>query len=128
MRSWYELLGNAAEECKTICEEDFLKEHLYNRVGCFACPVDCFDSYNIPGAGAGTAKCSPHGDLTWDLRNPVLMLFWRAFVECQRYGLDARSLSNTLAWLMELSEKGIITSRDTDGMDMTWGNPEVILS
>jgi aldehyde:ferredoxin oxidoreductase len=90
--------------------------------------VACFDSYNIPGAGAGTAKCSPYGDLTWDLRNPDLMLFWKAFVECQRYGLDARSLSNTIAWLMELSEKGIITSRDTDGMDMTWGSPEVILS
>jgi len=128
MRSLYELLGNATEECKTICEADFLKEHLYNRVGCFACPVACFDSYNIPGAGAGTAKCSPYGDLTWDLRNPDLMLFWKVFVECQRYGLDARSLSNAIAWLMELDEKGIITSRDTNGLNMTWGSPEAILS
>lgn len=128
MRGLYELLGNATKECKTICEGDFLKEHLYNRVGCFACPVACFDSYNIPGAGAGTAKCSPYGDLTWDLRNPDLMLFWKVFVECQRYGLDARSLSNAIAWLMELAEKGIITSRDTNGLDMTWGSPEAILS
>ena len=127
MRALYELLGNATEECKTICEGDFLKEHLYNRVGCFACPVACFDSYNIPGVGAGTAKCSPYGDLTWDLRNPDLMLFWKVFVECQQYGLDARSLSNAMAWLMELHEKGIISSRDIDGLDMKWGSPEAIL-
>ena len=127
MRSLYELLGNATEECATICEGDFLKKHLHNRVGCFACPVACFDSYNIQGVGAGTAKCSPYGDLTWDLQNPDLMLFWKVFVECQRYGLDARSLSNTIAWLMELNEKGIISSRDTDGQIMDWGSPEAIL-
>lgn len=127
MRSLYELLGNATEECATICEGDFLKKHLHNRVGCFACPVACFDSYNIQGVGAGTAKCSPYGDLTWDLQNPDLMLFWKVFVECQRYGLDARSLSNTIAWLMELNEKGIISARDTDGQVMDWGSPEAIL-
>ncbi|OGP50837.1 MAG: hypothetical protein A2Y79_14130 [Deltaproteobacteria bacterium RBG_13_43_22] len=127
MRALYELLGNATGECETICEGEFLKNHLYNRVGCFACPVACFDSYNIPGVGAGTVKCSPYGDLTWDLQNPDLMLFWKVFVECQRYGLDARSLSNAIAWLMELNEKGIISSRDTDGRDMKWGSPEAIL-
>ncbi len=127
MRVIYELMGNPGEGCDTICEGDFLKEHLYNRVGCFACPVACFDSYNIAGAGAGTAKCSPYGDLTWDLRNPDLMLFWRVFVECQRYGLDARSLSNAAAWLMQLHEAGIISDRDTDGIPMKWGSPEAIL-
>jgi len=127
MRSLYEILGNPSEECETICEGDFLKKHLHNRVGCFACPVACFDSYNILGAGAGTAKCSPYGDLTWDLRNPDLMLFWKVFVQCQRYGLDARSLSNIIAWLMELNEKGIISSRETDGQLMDWGSPEAIL-
>ena len=61
------------------------------------------------------------------MRNPDLMLFWKVFVECQRYGLDARSLSNVIAWLMQLNEKGIISSRDTDGQVMGWGSPEAIL-
>jgi aldehyde:ferredoxin oxidoreductase len=128
MRGAYFLLGTTWKEGETICEGDFLKEHLDRRVGCFACPVACFDGYKILGAGSGTAKCSPYGDLSWDLRNADLMVFWKAFVECQRYGLDARSLSNAIAWLMELHENGIITDKDTDGIAMEWGSPEAILS
>jgi aldehyde:ferredoxin oxidoreductase len=127
MRGAYFVLGSTWEGGEAICEGDFLEQHLHNRVGCFACPVACFDGYKIEGAGSGTAKCSPYGDLTWDLRNPDLMVFWRVFVECQRFGLDARSLSNAVAWLMELHEHGIITSDDTDGIAMDWGSPEAIL-
>jgi aldehyde:ferredoxin oxidoreductase len=127
MRALYELLEITGEGCESICEADFLREHLYKRVGCFACPVACFDSYNIAGAGTGAVKCSPYGDLTWDLGNPDLMLFWKTFVECQRYGLDARSLSNALAWLMKLHERGIISDREADGIPMKWGSPEAIL-
>ncbi len=34
MRVLYELLENPGAGCESICEGDFLKEHLYNRVGC----------------------------------------------------------------------------------------------
>jgi aldehyde:ferredoxin oxidoreductase len=127
MRNAYVLLGGDWEGGEAICEGDFLKEHLFRRVGCFACPVACFDGYKIAGAGSGTAKCSPYGDLSWDLRNPDLMVFWKSFVECQRYGLDARSLSNVIAWLMVLHENAIINAEDTDGIAMEWGSPEAIL-
>lgn len=128
MRSIYEVMGATWEGAETICEADFLAKYLHRRVGCFACPVACFDSYNIPQAGSGCVKCSPYGDLTWDLKNPDLMVFWEAFVMCQRYGLDSRSLANALAWLMELYERGIITAADTDGIPMKWGSPQAIIS
>ena len=57
-----------------------------------------------------------------------MMVFWKALVRCQRYGLDARSLSNMLAWLMELYERKIINAADTDGIAMEWGSPEAIIS
>lgn len=127
MRHAYAILGTPWQDGETIWEAEFIKEHLDRRVGCFACPVACFDGYNIKGVGSGTAKCSPYGDLSWDIRNADLMVFWQAYVDCQRYGLDARSLSNTLAWLMKLHENGIITIKDTDGIAMEWGSPEAIL-
>ncbi|MBI4595961.1 MAG: hypothetical protein HY730_06230, partial [Candidatus Tectomicrobia bacterium] len=128
MRNLYEIMGTTFPGAESICEVDFARKHLHNRVGCFACPVACFDSYDIPGAGSGCMKCSPPGDLTWDLKNPDLMVFWKVFVKCQRYGLDARSLANMLAWLMELYEAGIINASDTDGIAMKWGSPEAIIS
>ena len=73
-------------------------------------------------------KCSPPGDLTWDVKNPDMKVFWKAFVLCQRYGIDARSLSNILNWLMELYQRGIITDADTDGIPMKWGSPEAVIT
>jgi aldehyde:ferredoxin oxidoreductase len=131
MRFSYDIIGETfeGEEWKKISEVDFATQYLYNRVGCFACPVACFDSYNLPEAGgSGCMKCSPPGDLTWDIKNPDLKVFWKAFVLCQRYGIDARSLSNILYWLMELYQHGIITAADTDGIAMKWGSPEAIIS
>jgi len=129
MRNLYGLTGKAWEGAEAISEVDFQKKYLHNRVGCFACPVACFDSYDLSNAGgAGCMKCSPPGDLTWDIRNPDQLVCRQAFVSCQRYGLDARALSNMLAWLMELHEQGIISAADTDGITMKWGSPEAILS
>lgn len=129
MRAAYELMGKGWDGAENICEADFAREHLHHRVGCFACPVACFDAYDLPEAGgAGCMKCSPPGDLTWDVKNTDLKVFWRAFTLCQRYGLDARSLANMLAWLMELHEKGVITAADTDGLAMRWGSPEAIIA
>jgi aldehyde:ferredoxin oxidoreductase len=73
-------------------------------------------------------KCSPPGDLTWDLKNPDMIIYWKTLVMCQRYGLDARSIGNVIAWLMKLHELGIITAADTDGVPMNWGSPEAILA
>ncbi|MFC1896330.1 aldehyde ferredoxin oxidoreductase family protein [Thermodesulfobacteriota bacterium] len=127
MSGLYELLGHPWQAGEAVHEEAFMREHLSQRVGCFACPMACFDGYRILGIGSGTAKCSPYGDLSWDLRNSDMMVFWKTYVDCQRYGLDSRSLSNATAWLMELHEKGIISAADTDGTPMNWGSADAIL-
>jgi aldehyde:ferredoxin oxidoreductase len=41
---------------------------------------------------------------------------------CNRYGLDTISAGAVLAFAMECYEKGIITSADTGGINMNWGN------
>ena len=39
-----------------------------------------------------------------------------------RYGMDTISLGSVLAWAMESYESGVITRKDTYGLDLAWGN------
>jgi len=41
---------------------------------------------------------------------------------CNLYGMDTCSAGGTIAWAMECYERGILTKRDTDGLELTWGN------
>jgi aldehyde:ferredoxin oxidoreductase len=43
---------------------------------------------------------------------------------CDRFGLDSISASGTLGLAIELFELGIITTEDTDGLELSWNNPE----
>jgi aldehyde:ferredoxin oxidoreductase len=43
------------------------------------------------------------------------------------YSMDTISLGAVLAWAMESYEKGVITKKDTYGLDLTWGNAEAMV-
>lgn len=46
----------------------------------------------------------------------------KAFELCNKYGMDAMTTGVTIAFAMECYEKGLLTSKDTEGLDLTWGN------
>lgn len=45
---------------------------------------------------------------------------------CDRYGMDTISMGNTIGLAFHLFEQGVITSRDTAGIDLRWGDVEAI--
>ncbi|MBW1780549.1 MAG: hypothetical protein JRL30_07390 [Deltaproteobacteria bacterium] len=46
--------------------------------------------------------------------------------EVDRLGLDCNEASWTVGWVMECYEKGILSEKDLDGLDMNWGNVEAV--
>ena len=46
---------------------------------------------------------------------------------CDELGIDTMSAGNAVALTMELYEKGLITKRDTEGIDARFGNPEALI-
>ena len=44
-----------------------------------------------------------------------------------QYGLDTISLGGTISWAMEAWDEGLLTAKDTDGIDLSWGNHESIV-
>ncbi len=43
-----------------------------------------------------------------------------------RMGLDVNESGWTIAWVIECFERGLLTKRETEGLEMTWGNVEEI--
>lgn len=46
--------------------------------------------------------------------------------EADRLGIDHLEIGYVLSMVMEMYEKGLLTKKDTDGIDMTWGNVEAV--
>jgi aldehyde:ferredoxin oxidoreductase len=45
---------------------------------------------------------------------------------CDRYGMDTISVSNVIGLAFHLYSKGILTEKDAQGLDLTWGKMEVV--
>ncbi|MGE5618813.1 MAG: aldehyde ferredoxin oxidoreductase family protein [Sphingomonadaceae bacterium] len=94
---------------------------------CHRCPVHCKAELKIDdGPFAGTEGERP------DIE-PIVALGSKCGVDdveavlylynlCGRLGIDVISAASSLAFAMELTERGILTRADTDGLDLTWGN------
>ncbi len=46
---------------------------------------------------------------------------------CNQFGMDTISCGSTIAFAIECFENGLITTKDTGGLDLTWGNSEAIV-
>ena len=52
----------------------------------------------------------------------------RASHYCDQVGMDTISAGGTIAWAMECFERGLLTLDDTGGLDLSFGNAEIILT
>jgi aldehyde:ferredoxin oxidoreductase len=100
--------------------------------GCFRCPVNCrplnalnADTEDRYGRGDGPeyvtlGKFGPN--LGIDRVESVI----RLNNICNDLGLDTASTGSTIAWAMELYQRGIISRTTTGGLDLSWGNAEAV--
>ncbi|HHV79357.1 MAG TPA: aldehyde ferredoxin oxidoreductase family protein [Firmicutes bacterium] len=100
---------------------------------CFACTIPCSRFFIVkegPYSGlrsegpefeglAGFSSRVGNGDLGLALKGVDL---------CNRYGMDVISTSECISFAMECAEKGIISAKEADGLDLSWGNGETILT
>jgi aldehyde:ferredoxin oxidoreductase len=104
----------------------------HHMTGCFGCQVHCRAQYKIPsGPYAGKYDEGPEytsqgafGALP-DCTSAVTVLTGNHLVN--QYGVDNLEIGSIIAWAMELREKGILTDKQTDGLDLRFGNDEAVL-
>jgi len=117
------------ERIDEICEETMGKYHM---TGCFGCQVHCRAQYKIPeGPYAGQYDEGPEytsqgafGGET-DTPRAVTVLTGNHLVD--KFGMDNLETGSLISWAMELYELGIITSKETDGLDLRFGNDEAVI-
>jgi aldehyde:ferredoxin oxidoreductase len=118
------------EFIEDISAERIEKDHFVRRIACFACPIGCHHVVEVKeGKHKGVALVLEYetvnalGARCWNHDLPSII---RADYLCDDYGLDTISTGVSIAFAMELQEKGILTSSDTD-LDLRWGNSDTVL-
>lgn len=106
--------------------------HLKRRVTCYRCPVGCSPITAVAeGPYAGIESEGPEFETVWSFGaqcgNDYFPAIIAAEVLCDRYGLDTISTGNSIGFAMECFEKGLITSGDTGGLDLRFGNHEAMV-
>jgi aldehyde:ferredoxin oxidoreductase len=104
---------------------------LAKRKGCFSCGVACgrvcdikTGPYASNGEGPEYESLGTFGGMC-DVDNLEAITY--AHFLCNEYGLDTISAGSTIAFAMECYEKGILTKKDTDGLEIKFGDPDVMI-
>ena len=109
-------------------------ERQSKKYACYRCPVGCgghmkesSGEYSYE-AGAHKPEYETLGMFGANCLNANLESIIKANDICNRYGVDTISAGGCIAFAIECYEEGIITKKDTDGLEMTWGNHKSIVA
>jgi aldehyde:ferredoxin oxidoreductase len=103
----------------------------YHMAGCYGCQVHCRAQYKIPeGPYAGRYNEGPEytsqGAFGGETDTPRALTVLVATHLADQFGVDNLEIGSLIAWAMELYELGIITSKETDGLDLRFGNDDAV--
>jgi aldehyde:ferredoxin oxidoreductase len=119
------------EGVEEIGEEELAKIKTKND-GCYGCMAKCGQVREVPeGEYAGAVSEGPDYETIWslggNLANTDIGSLIAADSLCDDLGLDTVSAGNAIGFAYELFQRGIITKKDTDGLELKWGDHEAMM-
>jgi len=101
--------------------------------GCYSCAVRCGKANLVKtGPYAGAYSEGPEYESIWAFTGTIDSNSIEATIAadqiCDDLGLDTISTGSSIGFAYELYEKGIITSRDTDGLELNYGNHQSMIA
>ncbi|MCP4197849.1 MAG: aldehyde ferredoxin oxidoreductase family protein [Proteobacteria bacterium] len=112
---------------------DKIEEIFEKDAHCTRCHIHCGRFVKVTdGPLAGKVVKGPEYEAMYSLGSALDVKHLNTVLEanwiCDQYGLDTITAGMTIAFAMECFEKGILTKDDTDGLDLSWGNNEAVIS
>ncbi len=130
----YESGGLAVNNSQT-CEIDMSRlsakyvstHYYYGSMGCAACPISCGKFAYVPGgrfmlksAGGPEYESFICLGTKCGINDPEAIIYANNLAN--EYGMDTISLGDTIAFSMEIYERGLLNKEKADGLDLRFGN------
>jgi aldehyde:ferredoxin oxidoreductase len=128
-RNWQQ---GGFDQIEEINAQAMTDKVLVEGVNCYACPVICGRGTEIrEGKWQGHEGEGPEYETTNTLgamcgvsdMNAITM----ANYHCNAYGLDTISTGSSIAFAMECYERGILTAEGTGGLELTFGDGDLVV-
>jgi len=129
--TWHDRSG-VFDKWEDVSADSLRENYLVKTRACQACSYACGRYSEI---SSGPYKTPPYGGPeyeTIDMMGPYLKInslaaIQRANYTCNIYGLDTISTGYMIAFAIDCFERGWITEKDTEGMKLSWGDPEILV-
>ena len=130
IKNWYE--GNWKEGAKKISGPTMTKNILTGRYYCGKCVIGCGREVEIKdGPYKGQKGAGPEYEAIGMFGSNCLIddlnVIFKAQELCNKYGLDSISAGSLMSFCIEAYERNLISTEDTGGLEMTWGNGDAII-
>jgi aldehyde:ferredoxin oxidoreductase len=101
--------------------------------GCYSCMAQCGKEHTVSsGPYAGALSEGPEYESIWAFSGPIdsdnIEATIAADQMCDDLGIDTISTGNIIGFAYELYEKGILTKKDSDGLNLTYGNHQSMIA
>jgi aldehyde:ferredoxin oxidoreductase len=112
--------------------DQFYNTYLLRNHGCYkGCPIACG---RIAEVKEGVYKTPVHEGSEYESLSAFTAFVFNENLEaaihatylCNEYGIDTISAGGIIAFAMECYEHGIIEKEGTEGLDLSWGNPDAL--
>jgi len=120
------------DDFEKINAETMRKRIVIKDKACYTCPVNCSKIVRVrQGPYAGSVLEGPDYEALYTLgglpENNDLDAIVKAQELCDILGMDVMTAGSAVAFAMDCYDKGIISSKDTDGIELTFGNKGALI-
>ena len=131
VRNWQEGVMDTVE----LIDAKTLKAEFGEKMdGCYACSVRCKKRVRVDATLAGVEVEPKYGGAEYETLGAVgtnlgidnLVELCKANQALNWWGLDSVSTGVTIAWAMECYQRGILTTEDTGGLALEWGDGKLL--
>jgi aldehyde:ferredoxin oxidoreductase len=123
--------GGSFDKVEKVTFEQLKKTVFIDQYTCYSCPVKCKPvcsggKYDIDPIYGGP-QYETSGAFGPNLLVDDIEVIAKAHELCNKYSLDSIDTGMTISFAMECFENGLLTKKDTDGLELRFGNGEAVL-